>query len=103
MLSLEAEIVSDHGDKLAVCGFSLDAAHGVTEEALQRLHVAAIPRDLDGMKGFRPSGARLASCFFAGCFIGLFIGLMLPCLSGQPYATTNALDCQIFKPTNINK
>ena len=49
VLSLEAEIVSDHRDKFAVRRFSLDAADGVAEEALERLHVAAVPRDLDGM------------------------------------------------------
>ena len=53
MLSLEAEIVSDHGDKLRIGGFSLDAADGVAEELLQRLHVAAVPRNLDGMADFR--------------------------------------------------
>ena len=63
MLAFEGKIVSDHGDKFAVGGFSLDAAHSVAEEALERLHVAAVPRDLDGMKGLRPSGERLAWLF----------------------------------------
>ena len=63
MLSLEGKIVGDHRDKFAICGFSLDAAHGIAEEPLQGLHVAAVPRDLDGMKGLRPSGERLAWLF----------------------------------------
>ena len=53
MLSLEAEIVRNHRDKFAIRGFSLDAADGVAEELLQRLHVAAVPRDLDGMADFQ--------------------------------------------------
>ena len=43
MLSLEAEIVSDHRDKLAIRRLPLDAADGVAEVALERLHVAAVP------------------------------------------------------------
>ena len=102
VLSLEGKIVSDHGDKFAVRRFSLDAADGVAEVALEGFDVAAIPGDLDGMKGLRPSGGGWLAVF-AGCSIGLFIGLRLPCLSGWFYAITNAPPCQIFKPTNINK
>ena len=63
MLAFEAEIVSDHRDKFAVRGFSLNPADGVAEEALEGLHVAAVPGHLDGVKGYRPSGARLAWLF----------------------------------------
>ena len=52
VLAFEAEIVSYHRDKLRIRRFSLDAAHGVAEEALESLHVAAVPRDLDGMADF---------------------------------------------------
>ena len=49
VLAFEGKIVSDHGDKFAIRGFSLDAADGVAEVALQNLHVAAVPGDLDGV------------------------------------------------------
>ena len=65
VLAFEAEIVSDHGDKFAVRGLSLDAAHGIAEEPLQGLHVAAVPRDLDGMADFRtfvPKRGRTLYC-----------------------------------------
>ena len=50
VLAFETEIVSDHGDKLRIRGLALDAAHGVAEELLQGLHVAAVPGDLDGIR-----------------------------------------------------
>ena len=46
MLAFEAEIVSDHGDELTVRRLSLNPTHGISEEPLQRLHVAAVPGDL---------------------------------------------------------
>ena len=52
VLAFEAEIVSDHRDKLRIGGFSLDAAHGVAEEPLQGLHIAAVPGHLDGVADF---------------------------------------------------
>ena len=48
VLALEGEMVCDHGDELAIRGFSLDAADGIAEELLQSLHVAAVPGHLDG-------------------------------------------------------
>ena len=53
VLAFEGKIVRDHGDKLRIRRFSLDAAHGVAEEPLQGLHVAAVPGHLDGMADFR--------------------------------------------------
>ena len=52
VLAFEGKIVSDHRDKFAIGGFSLDAADGVAEEPLQGLHVAAVPGHLDGMADF---------------------------------------------------
>src|SRR5699024_4919609 len=37
------------GDELAVGGLALDVGDGVAEELLQRLDVAAVPGDLDGV------------------------------------------------------
>ena len=53
VLAFEGQIIGDHRDKLAIRGLALDAADGVAEELLQRLHVAAVPGDLDGMADFR--------------------------------------------------
>ena len=49
LLLLEGKMVCDHGDKLAVGGFSLDIAHRVAEELLQRFQIAAVPGHLDGV------------------------------------------------------
>ena len=53
VLAFEAEIVSDHRNKFRIRGLSLNARDGVAEEALQGLHVAAVPGHLDGMADFR--------------------------------------------------
>lgn len=46
---LELQAVGDEGDELAVRRLALRVRHRVAEEALQRLQVAAVPRDLDGV------------------------------------------------------
>ena len=46
---LELQAVGDEGDEFAVRRLALRVRHGVAEEALQRLQVAAVPRDLDGV------------------------------------------------------
>ena len=53
LLSAEREIVRDHRDALRIRRLSLDIAHGVAEDALERLDVAPVPRDLDGVADFR--------------------------------------------------
>ena len=116
VLAFEAEIVSDHRDKLRIRRLSLDARDGVAEELLQRLHVAAVPRDLDGMKGYRPSGARLAWLFCGPLysmkvkgFIGLFIGftasvhclaLMIPKVKGKDKARNPMNTALFFLPAS---
>ena len=45
----QGKAVGDHCDELAVCRLAFDIRHGVAEEFLQNLDIAAIPRDLDGM------------------------------------------------------
>ena len=42
-------MVSDHRDELRIRGFSLDVAHRVAEELLQRFKVSPVPGDLDGV------------------------------------------------------
>lgn len=53
VLAFEGKIVSDHRNKLRIRRLSLDAAHGIAEEPLQGLHVAAVPGHLDGVADFR--------------------------------------------------
>ena len=53
MFSFEGEILGDHCDELRIRGLALDAGDRVAEELLQGLHVAAVPRDLDGVADFR--------------------------------------------------
>ena len=51
---LELQAVGDEGDELAVRRLALRVRHRVAEEALQRLQVAAVPRDLDGVADGAP-------------------------------------------------
>ena len=44
---LEPEIISNHRDKLAICGLSSIVLDGVSKIGVKRIHVAAVPRDLD--------------------------------------------------------
>ena len=53
LLLLEAQVVRDHGDELAVRGLALDVRHRVAEELLQHLDVAPVPGHLDGVADFR--------------------------------------------------
>ena len=46
-------MIGDHGDELRIGGFSLDVADGISEEFLQRVEVAAVPRHLDGVANFQ--------------------------------------------------
>ena len=45
----EGEKVGDHGDELRIGGFAFDVGHGVAEEFLQGLQVAAVPGYFDGV------------------------------------------------------
>ena len=53
LLSAERQIVRDHRDALRIRGLSLHVADRVAEDALERLDIAAIPGDLDGVADFR--------------------------------------------------
>ena len=53
LLLPQAQAVGDHGDKLRVRRLALDVRDRVAEKLLQRLNIAAVPRDLDRM----PDGA----------------------------------------------
>ena len=47
--SLQAQVVGDHRDELAVGRLALHFADGVAEKSLQGLHVASVSRNLDGV------------------------------------------------------
>ena len=53
LLLLEAQVVRDHGDELAVRGLALDVRHRVAEELLQHLDIAPVPGHLDGVTDFQ--------------------------------------------------
>ena len=42
-------MIRNHGDEFAVRRLALDVADRIAEKLLQRVEVAAIPRDLDGV------------------------------------------------------
>ena len=67
VLALEGQIISDHRDKLRIRRFSLDAGDRVAEILLQHLHVAAVPRDLDGVRASTLLWRGWLGSF-AGCF-----------------------------------
>ena len=49
LLLAQGKAVGDHGDEFGIGRLALDVRHGVAEELLQNLDVAAIPRHLDSM------------------------------------------------------
>ena len=48
-LELQGQFVSDEGNKLRVSRFSLGIADGIAEKSLQRIQVASVPGNFDGM------------------------------------------------------
>ena len=46
---IQPHLVGDHGNELAVGGLSAQIVDGVAEVAVQGVHIAAVPRHLDGM------------------------------------------------------
>ena len=48
-LSFQRQMVGDHGDELRIGRFSLAGIDRIAELLLQRVEVAAIPRDLNGV------------------------------------------------------
>lgn len=61
----QGKAVGDHGDEFAVCRLAFDVRHGVAEEFLQNLDIAAIPRDLDGMAYCTLDARRRCAEFFS--------------------------------------
>ena len=48
-LILQPEIIRYHRNKLRICGLSAVVLDGVAKVAVQRIHVASVPRDLNGV------------------------------------------------------
>ena len=61
-LIFQPQIIRNHGNKLAIRGLSAVVLNGIAKIGIERIHVAAIPSDLDGVADGKKS-------------IGLFIGL----------------------------
>jgi hypothetical protein len=45
----KSQIIRYHRDKFAICRLSAVVLNGVSKITVQRIHVASIPRDLDGV------------------------------------------------------
>ena len=78
-LIFQPQIIRDHGNKLRICGLSSVILNGVSKIRIERIHVASVPRHLDGMADGKKS-------------IGLFIGLN----------TLNLLCCLILAHNKIS-
>ena len=46
-LIFKSEVICDHGDELAIRGLAAVILYRVAEVGVERIHVSAIPRDLD--------------------------------------------------------
>ena len=46
---IQPHLVSDHRNEFAVGGFSPQVVDGITEVAVEGIHIAPVPRHLDGM------------------------------------------------------
>ena len=46
---LQLQFVSDKGNKLGICGFSLGIAHRIAEEPLQGVQIPSVPGHFNGM------------------------------------------------------
>ena len=57
-LVLESEVVGDHGDEFGIRGLAAVVLYRVAEVGVERIHVAAIPRDLDGVADGALNAAR---------------------------------------------
>ena len=49
-LVFKPQIIRNHRDKLAICGLSSIILNGISKIRVQRIHIAAVPRDLNGME-----------------------------------------------------
>ena len=48
-LELKLQFVRDEGDELRIGGLALGIGHGVAEEPLERIQIAPVPGDFDGV------------------------------------------------------
>ena len=48
-LIFQTEIICDHGDEFGIGRFAAIVLNGVAEVAVEGIHVASVPRDLDGV------------------------------------------------------
>ena len=48
-LILESEVVCDHRDKFRIRGLSAIILDGISKVTIQRIHIASVPRDLNGV------------------------------------------------------
>ena len=64
---IQPHLIGDHRDELAVGGLSAQVVDGVAEVAVQGVHIAPVPRHLDGMAdgALHPAGG---SAVFLGDF-----------------------------------
>ena len=46
----QPQIIRNHRDKLAICGLSAVVLDCIAEIGVEGIHVAAVPRDLDGVE-----------------------------------------------------
>ena len=71
-LILEPEIIRDHRNKLRIGGLSSVVLNGVPKITVQRIHVASVPRHLDGVAdGAQSIGllVGLNTLYLLGCLI----------------------------------
>ena len=83
---MQLELISDKSDKFRIRGFSLGIADGIAEKSLQRIQVASVPGNFDGM----PDGA----LYSAGCGLECFRHLGVEDLGdgiGVPYGPPGSL------------
>lgn len=46
---IQSYFIRNQGDKFGVCRFAFSGADGISEEIVDRIHLAPAPRNLDGM------------------------------------------------------
>lgn len=46
---VQSYFISNQCNKFGVCGLALSRAYGISEQIIDRIHLASAPRNLDGM------------------------------------------------------
>lgn len=49
LLFIQADLIADHCDELAVRGFSSQVVDGIAKVAVQSIHIAAVPGDFNSV------------------------------------------------------